>query len=93
MWWRRRHKRRISELNPDEILIDARNLPSFDRQQFEGRLERPIGKRSLNALLVLMGIVALCFVGKLGYLQIARASYYDQKSEQNSLDHTSKYFI
>ncbi len=88
MWWRRRHKRRISELNPDEILIDARNLPSFDRQQFEGRLERPIGKRSLNALLVLMGIVALCFVGKLGYLQIARAQYYAQKSEQNSLDHT-----
>lgn len=88
MWWKRRHKRKVHELNPDEILIDARNLPSFDKQQFEGRLERPIGKSSLNALLVIMPIVALCFVGKLGYLQIARAEYYDKKSEQNSLDHT-----
>lgn len=88
MLFRCKNKRRGYELNPDEILLDARNLPAFDKQQFEGRLEQPISKRSLNALLVLMGIVAVCFVGKLGYLQIARAEYYTQKSEQNSLDHT-----
>ena len=85
----RRHKKRtIHEINPDEILLDARNLPDFDRQQFEGRLERPIKKLSLHSLLIAMSLVALLFIGRLGYLQIARASYYGHKSEQNSLDHT-----
>lgn len=81
-------KRKIVELHPDEILLDVRNLPAFDRQQFEGRLERPITKRSLSALMYVIVIVAVCFVGRLGYLQIARAQYYSTKSEQNRLDHT-----
>jgi len=88
MWWRRNKKRRINEIQPDEILLDVQNLPAFDKQQFEGRLEQPISKRSLSGLLVLMALVAVCFVGRLGYLQIARATYYETKSEQNSLDHT-----
>ncbi len=83
-----RRNKRYNELNPDEILIDARNLPAFDRQQFEGRLERPITKGPLRALMLVMGAIALIFVGRLGYLQIARAQYYATKSEQNSLDHT-----
>ncbi len=81
-------KRKIVELHPDEILLDVRNLPAFDRQQFEGRLERPITKRSLSALMYVIVIVAVCFVGRLGHLQIARAQYYSTKSEQNRLDHT-----
>ena len=85
---RRRNKRRIVELNPDEILLDARNLPAFDRQQFEGRIERPINKRSLYGLVIVMLGVAVLFTGRLGYLQIARADYYEKKSEMNSLDHT-----
>lgn len=88
MWYRRNKKRIINELHPDEILLDVTNLPAFNKQQFEGRLERPIKKPSLNALLGIMGVFALLCVGRLGYLQIARASYYDIKSEQNSLDHT-----
>ena len=76
------------ELNPDEILLDVHNVPAFDRQQFEGRLEKPIAKRSLRGLIVVMIIAAVFFTGRLGYLQISRAVYYQTKSEQNSLDHT-----
>ena len=86
--WRRWSKKKIVELNPDEILLDVHNLPAFDQQQFEGRLERPITKRSLSALMYVIVIVAVCFVGRLGHLQIARAQYYSTKSEQNRLDHT-----
>lgn len=88
MWYRRNKKRVINELHPDEILLDVHNLPAFDKQQFEGRLERPISKPSLNAPLGIMAVFAVLCVGRLGYLQIARAEYYDTKSEQNSLDHT-----
>ncbi len=86
--WRRWSKKKIVELNPDEILLDVHNLPAFDQQQFEGRLERPITKRSLRGLFYAMVVVAVCFAGRLGYLQIARAEYYGTKSEQNRLDHT-----
>ncbi|HWC57756.1 MAG TPA: penicillin-binding transpeptidase domain-containing protein, partial [Candidatus Paceibacterota bacterium] len=81
-------RKRVMELHPDEILLDAHNLPAFDKQQFEGRLERPIAKRSLNGLLTVMVIIGTLFVSRLGYLQVVRAAFYEKKSEQNSLDHT-----
>lgn len=80
-------KRRVVELNPDEILLDVGNLPAFDRQQFEGRLERPIAKKTLNTFFYLMLVVAIAFTGRLLYLQIIKNNYYTLRSEQNSLDH------
>lgn len=84
----RNKKKRIVELHPDEILLDVHNLPAFDRQQFEGRLERPIKKTSLTALFGVMVVVAVCFGARLAYLQIGRNDYYVVKAEQNRLDHT-----
>lgn len=83
----RNNKRRIIELNPDDILLDVHNLPAFDRQQFEGRLEKPISRGTLSRLFAVMMTIAILFTGRLGYLQISQAQYYAQKSEQNSLDH------
>lgn len=88
MFWRRsKRKIRTRELNPDEILLDIHNLPAFDVQQFEGRMEKAIPKRSLRILFSVMVVFALVFVVRLGYLQIVRGAYYATKSEQNSLDH------
>jgi penicillin-binding protein 2 len=87
VWKRNRKKRRVAELNPDEILLDVNNLPEFDRQQFEGRMEQPIAKRSFNVLLTVIVIVALFFIGRLSLLQLMKGSYYEKKSEQNSLNH------
>ncbi len=88
MFRSRNNKRKIIELNPDDILLDVHNLPAFDRQQFEGRLEKPITRRTLRTLFVVMVSIAVLFTGRLGYLQITQAQYYARKSEQNSLDHT-----
>jgi len=88
MQWRRNKKSfRHLELNPDEILLDVHNLPAFNTQQFEGRMERAIPKKSLWKLFGVFIFVAVCFSVRLGYLQLARANYYQTKSEQNSLDH------
>ena len=43
-------KSKNSFVEPDEIFLDAANLPNFDRNQFEGRIEKPIGKRSIFIL-------------------------------------------
>lgn len=89
MIWKRKTKRRkVLELYPDEILLDVRNIPDFNTQQFEGRIERPISKRSFSVLLGIMIVVASLFVVRLGALQIVQADSYREKSEQNSLDHT-----
>lgn len=88
--WRRNKRKKLKnfELNPDEILLDSYNLPVFDTQQFEGRIERAIPKRSLYLLFGVFIFVALSFSLRLGYLQLVQAGYYTKKSEQNSLDHT-----
>ena len=39
----RKNKRNIF-VDPDEIFLDSKNLQNFDRQQFEGRIEKPIPK-------------------------------------------------
>ncbi|MDB5188734.1 MAG: penicillin-binding protein 2, penicillin-binding protein 2 [Candidatus Nomurabacteria bacterium] len=89
MVWKRntRKRRRVIELHPDEILLDVHNLPEFDRQQFEGRMEQPIAKRSFKVLLGVMVVAGMFFLGRLGVLQIAKSAYYETRSEQNSLNH------
>ncbi len=86
MVWRRNKKIITKELYPDEILLDVHNLPSFDRQQFEGQLEKPIGKRSLSLLFFFALLIVGIFCARLMYLQLLHGQYYAQKSEQNSLD-------
>jgi hypothetical protein len=35
------------QLDPDEVFLDASNLPRFNLQQFEGWMERPISANDL----------------------------------------------
>jgi len=86
MVWRRNKKIKVDELNPDEIIMDVHNLPSFDRQQFEGQIEKPISKKALSALSVTIFVVAIAFAFRLSYIQIIKSDFYTQKSEQNSFD-------
>lgn len=86
MVWRRNKKIITKELYPDEILLDVHNLPSFDRQQFEGQLERPIGKKGVNILFSSILVIAIIFGIRLVYVQIVKGKEYALKSEQNSLD-------
>jgi len=79
----RKHSKR--ELNPDEVFMDATNLPAFDVHQFEGRIELPIAKRSILTLLVVFVLVALAFVGRLWMLQIYQGEAYAKESEENRL--------
>lgn len=83
-----RKKIRIYEIDPDEVLLDARNLPQFDEDQFEGRIERPIGKRALFLLVSAFALIWIIFAGRLTDLQIARGAEYRERSENNSLRHT-----
>lgn len=83
---RKRRKGFLHEINPDEVLLDARNSPNFNAQQFEGRIEKPIAKKSI----VFLGIAGLLVVGvivsKLWSLQIVQGAYYRERSENISFN-------
>lgn len=74
------------ELNPDEVFLDSSNLPEFDNQQFEGRLEKAISRKTiLFFLLICLGIFII-FVLRTGYLQLAKGEYYANRSLNNTLN-------
>ncbi len=79
------HKYIKRDIAPDEIFLDSKNLPEFNTQQFEGRLEKPIPKRSIFFLGTFFFVCALLFVYKLSYLQIYKGEAYFKKSESNTL--------
>jgi len=73
-------------VDPDEIFLDSQNLQNFDRQQFEGRIERPIPKKTI----LLLGVLFIFFTGvfgtRLAYLQIQKGEAYFKRSQNNVLE-------
>lgn len=73
-------------LEPDEIFLDSKNLQNFNLQQFEGRIEKPIPKKTI----LLLGILFLFFTGIFGtrliYLQIQKGEAYFTRSQNNVLE-------
>lgn len=85
MKFRTKHKYLKGDIAPDEIFLDSKNLPCFNTQQFEGRLEKAIPKKSIFLLGIFFSICGLLFVYQLGNLQIIKGEAYFKKSENNTL--------
>ncbi|MCX6731444.1 MAG: penicillin-binding transpeptidase domain-containing protein [Candidatus Parcubacteria bacterium] len=73
------------EIYPDEIFIDSENIPKFDTQQFEGRLEKPISKQTFWFLSVFLGLLLLFLFTKIFYLQVVQGKILTERGEKNSL--------
>ncbi len=86
MFFRKKRKLNKIGIDFDEILMDSRNIPSFDTQQFEGRIEKTISKKSILSLGAFFFLVMIIFVWKLNVLQIKKGNAYFELSEKNSLD-------
>lgn len=82
---RRGIKKSGAEIEPDEIFLDSSNLPAFDRNQFEGRLEKPIRKQTLTALGGICLLIFIIMIVKLSVLQIEQGEAYRIQSEMNRL--------
>ena len=83
-----RRSRVPEEIDPDEIFLDSSNLPQFDRSQFEGRIERPISRRTIVTVGAVFVLVLLLVLSKTFSLQVKDGDTYAQKSTQNRLRHT-----
>jgi len=73
-------------VEPDEIFLDSENLQNFNRQQFEGRIEKPISKKNIIFLGLSFLFCVFIFFFRIGYLQIIKGEAYFKRSENNTLE-------
>ncbi len=83
-----RYSSRIKDIDPDEIFIDSENLPKFDVNQFEGRLEKPISSNTFIFFGVFCLTIFIGFFARAYDLQVTNGQTYLDKSENNRLKNT-----
>lgn len=83
-----KRRQRYQEIEPDEILIDAANLPAFDTARLEGRIERPVGAGAFRGFLIVVFLIAVVFVGALVNLQVVQYQPLVARAEANRLAHS-----
>jgi len=84
------HKRfgtrtRNKELAPEDIFLDSSNLPDFDRDRLEGRLEMPVGEGAYLGITLSVALLLLTLVAQAANLQLVQGESYAEKSERNRL--------
>jgi penicillin-binding protein 2 len=87
-WYLRRKKKLKVEIHPDEILIDSSNAADFDRDQFEGRIEQPLNRRSLVFVGSFLCVVIVLLMTRAGDLQVVHGQEYATQAQQNQLRQT-----
>ena len=82
---RRNGKNKYAEIDPDEILMDSSNISHFNRDQLEGRMERPISKPVLYSTLFFFALLAIVYLIQAVNLQIVHGGEYASRSQANML--------
>ncbi|MEA2112367.1 MAG: penicillin-binding transpeptidase domain-containing protein [Patescibacteria group bacterium] len=76
------------EITPDNIFLDSKNLPKFDEDQFEGRVEKSISKRVVTLVGCFFILVVLVYSYKIWGLQLVKGKSFLSSSENNHLQHS-----
>lgn len=79
------------DIDPDEIFLDSQNLPGFDVNQFEGRIEKPVSMGSMVALSAVFLLMLAVLLGRAWVLQAKNGDIYSTLSENNTLKETTIY--
>lgn len=83
----RSKKKKYVEILPEDVLIDAANLPSFDTSQLEGRVTGSIDSKFFTLLSALCIVVMLFFGYSAFSLQVKQGDFYAQKAENNRFEY------
>jgi len=81
-------QKRYKDIDPDEIFLDASNLPKFDQHQLEGRIEKPLSKYPFIAVGIFVAVVFVVFISRVAELQVVRGDEFKQASLNNRLEST-----
>ena len=80
---RKRGRARARELAPEDILLDAENLPDFDRGRMEGKLEKPIPRSTYAGAQVILAFMLLVLLVQAAHLELVKGSIFAAQSERN----------
>lgn len=79
-------KAKNKEIALDEIFLDSKNIPGFNTEGFEGRLEFPLSKNFLKIILCFFGAVLFALFLKSFSLEVLRGTYFNERARNNSLN-------
>ena len=84
MRWLRKKNKKLVEL--DEVLLDATNIPAFNRGRLEGRRELPLSIRSIYLVGLAFLVIVVVFFSKIFTLQVTNGEKYREIANSNSVD-------
>ncbi|MES2203382.1 MAG: penicillin-binding transpeptidase domain-containing protein [Patescibacteria group bacterium] len=85
MLWPRKRRKFTDEIAPDEILLDSSNQGGFNRDQFEGRMERALSRRSLMVAGAVVALLSVGLLARAGNLQLWQGVAYAKQAQDNQL--------
>lgn len=81
-------RRRVKEIDPDEIFLDSSNLPGHESSQFEGRVVPALSRRAALGVGLVFLLIAFVFGARAFSLEVLSGNSYAQISLENTLDHS-----
>ncbi|MBU6490987.1 hypothetical protein KGQ25_02435 [Patescibacteria group bacterium] len=84
--WRRTRRRRDPEIAPDEIFLDASNVPEYDRARFEGRLEKPLSRGTFFGISIAIALLIGTLVVRSWNLELTNGAAFAAESAHNVLE-------
>jgi penicillin-binding protein 2 len=78
--------RYTKQVDVEEVLLDASNIPAFNHARMEGKRELPISTKSVWTVGVLFLFVAITFGTKIFFLQVVHGGEYREIADGNSVD-------
>src|SRR3989338_2534367 len=82
-WERGVIRRSEVEITPEEIFMDAANAPGFRQEMHEGRLERPVSRRTFTFFGVAVAVGFLIIAGRMFELQVVRGDDFALRANEN----------
>lgn len=86
-WSRRAHY--DQEIAPDEIFLDVSNSPEFNRERFEGRIQKPLPQSSFVLLASGLSLIFAILLVRALNIEVINGAAYAAESANNSLDITT----
>ncbi len=74
------------EVDVEEVLLDASNIPSFNQGRLEGRRELPITKRSVSTVGIFFTLISLIYFYQIFTLQVVNGAEYKAIADNNRVD-------
>lgn len=74
------------QVEVEEVLLDASNIPSFNRGRLEGKRETPILRRNVYIIGVVFTCIVLVYFYQIFSLQVVQGSEYKAIAESNRVD-------